>query len=86
MRIQQLEYDEEKNHLFCPDHPNVDLVVKVAEAHDGAESKFIMMCTAAVEGPAGQTRTPILNCMNSAEWPSQADMMRDLPGLRHKSS
>lgn len=69
-QIQQLVYDVERRHLFCPDHPSRDL-----EVGTGPGGAFTMICTAPVPGVV---KDRVQNCMRSAEWPSRNDMIRDL--------
>jgi len=64
--VQQLQFDG--HNLSCPDHPNQILEEGQTVS---AEGTFSFVCTAALEGGAG-------NCMRSAQWPSRDDMLRDL--------
>ncbi|MGA2468525.1 MAG: hypothetical protein ABSH06_29810 [Thermodesulfobacteriota bacterium] len=64
-KIQQLIYGGKR--LFCPDHPDRKLEEAGTVSEHGG---FSMLCTAPV-GPGH-------NCMNSAQWPSREDMLRDL--------
>jgi len=63
--IQQLMYDGKR--LFCPKHPTEQLVEAKTESKRGT---FSMLCQASLGGA--------FKCMNSAEWPSREDMLRDL--------
>jgi hypothetical protein len=62
--VQQLVYDGKR--LFCPDHPSQQLAEGKTSSERGT---FSIFCPARMgEG----------NCMNSAEWISRDDMLRDL--------
>ena len=63
-KIQQLAYDGKR--LLCPDHPDSQLVESSTLA-----GRFAVLCSAPIPGTS-------LNCMNSAEWPTRADMLHEI--------
>ena len=65
--VQQLIFDGKR--LFCPKHPERELDKGFSSTAQGP-ARFSVFCTAPL-APAG-------NCMNSAEWPSHEDMLREL--------
>jgi hypothetical protein len=63
--VQQLVYDGAK--LICPNHPNQRLEEGLTSSENGS---FSVVCTAQVAEHS--------NCMRSAQWPTRADMEREL--------
>ena len=73
VKIQQLVYDGTK--LFCPDHPNGQL-------EETVEPNFRAVCIVPTPRPNLGELGKSQVCMNSAEWATRSEMLRELAALR----